>query len=58
MLDEVANKNMDSFFFEIQKNIMMASKKCTQLLQRPEKTYIVTFYAHGVGLDQRLQRIL
>lgn len=57
MLEEIANKNIDSFFFEIQENIMMVSEEYTQLLQRPTHTIILTFYSQDVGWDQRLQHI-
>jgi len=42
MLDEVAKENINSFFFEIQENIMLVSKEYTQILQRPENTNILT----------------
>lgn len=58
MLDEVANTNIDLFFFEIQENIMIVSKEYAQLLQRPANINILTFDSQGVGWDQRLQHIL
>lgn len=49
MLDEVANTNIDLFFFEIQENIMVVSKEYAQLLQRPANINILTFDSQGVG---------
>lgn len=44
MLDEVANKNIVSFFFEIKESIMMVSKEYAQFLQRPANKSILTIY--------------
>lgn len=44
MLDEVANKNIDSFFFKIQENIMIVAKEYTKLVQRPANRSMLTFF--------------